>query len=664
MPSPAPTPRGGDAPVRIVYEPGLDGLRAVALLAIFVVHADVGLASGGFLAVSTFFTLSGFLITSLLLIEHERAGRIGLRAFWIRRARRLLPAALIAIAGISVTTTLFGTAGQIARLWGDALASTAYVANWRFILVGDRYGAGFEGEPTLLHFWSLAIEEQFYVLFPLLCTVAFAWARRWRPATALVLLAGVIGSLLAGIIGSSSSRHVDRLYFGTEVRAGELLIGALVGLWWVPRRERPIPGISTLGPILLALMLVLIGTARHQDLVWYRGGLLGYALVTSGVVLAAIASRGIVRALLSWAPLVAIGVVSYGAYLVHWPVFLWLNTGTSLPGAARLVLGTTISIAVAAVSYSLIERPIRERRLLGDPVLVGLGVGLVGVVMLVSGIVAPRLADSRHQVALADTRNRYEESLAKSQAGPGEAPTVAVFGDSTALVTSVGLTIWDDTHSDVRMVEGWANLGCSITSPGEVRSQGKSSPTPEQCVDWLDEWRATVGKTSPDIAFVQFGPWEVYELKPAGISDFHVIGHAELDAIMARNLAAGLEVLLAGSRIVAVATSPYIERGRLNGRSPERAFPESERSRMDRLNQIIRDVARRYERVAVIDLAGFIAAREDDARLRPDGVHFTADTAVELSGLLGPTLASLAPGAEPSLAERPGLLPVLQRSKR
>ena len=105
-------------------------------------------------------------------------------------------------------------------------------------------------------------------------------------------------------------------------------------------------------------------------------------------------------------------------------------------------------------------------------------------------------------------------------------------------------------------------------------------------------------------------------------------------------------------------------RGRLNGRPPERSAPESEHARMDRLNQIIRDVARRYDRVAVVDLAAFIAARDDDARLRPDGVHFTADTALELSGLLGPTLASLAPGADPAAAERPGLLPVSQRPKR
>src|SRR5438132_1449733 len=144
MTTDVPTPAIASRPLG--YQPGLDGLRALALLAIFVVHADIGLASGGFLAVSTFFTLSGFLITSLVIGERANTGRLDLKAFWTRRARRLLPAALVAIAVIVVMTVAIGSTGQLHRIQGDAAAALTYVANWRFIIIGDQYGARFESE--------------------------------------------------------------------------------------------------------------------------------------------------------------------------------------------------------------------------------------------------------------------------------------------------------------------------------------------------------------------------------------------------------------------------------------------------------------------------------------------------------------------------------------
>jgi len=666
-PAEATPPGESSAAARLVYQPGLDGLRAVALLAIFVVHADVGLASGGFLAVSTFFTLSGFLITSLIVNEFATTGRVDLRSFWARRARRLLPAALVVVAIISCCTVAYGSAGQISRLFGDAVGALAYVANWRFIRFGDTYGAGFEGESLLLHFWSLAIEEQFYLVFPLLCAGVFASTRRWRVAGALAFGAGVLLSLATGVVGAARATSIDRLYFGTEVRAAELLVGALLAMWWFPRRARLGDGvhrtIRVAGPIALVTMLALIAIAHSRDLAWYRGGLIAYALVTCVVILSAIEPRGAVRAALSSRPLVAIGIVSYGAYLVHWPIFVWLRTGTSVSGAGRWLLGTALSIGLAAVSYRLLERPIRERRLMSVRALVGAGTVVVLATLLVAGVAGPRLSAARNQIALADARSAVEASLRKTLAAPGEAPTVALFGDSTALVTSVGLGIWDDTNGDVRLVEGWANLGCSIMSPATIRQGDVVQETPAVCAAWLDGWRTAVARTPIDVSLVMFGPWEVFAMKPAGVGDFHVIGSPEIDAVVKRNLAAGIEALLANSKVVAIATSPYVERGRLNRRSPERAAPESEHARMDRLNELMREVASRYDRVAVVDLASFVA-QGDDAKLRPDGVHFTADSAVAVSGSLGPTLASLAPGADTALAARPGLLPVLQAPKR
>lgn len=653
------------APARIAYQPGLDGLRGLHLLAIFLTHADLGWAPGGFLAVSTFFTLSGFLITSLLLVEYATTARIDLRAFWVRRIRRLMPAAVLAVTLISIGTAWLGTAGQVERLGTDALAALAYVANWRFIAIGDRYGAGFEGEPTLLHFWSLAIEEQFYVLFPLLCTVVFAWARRWRPATAVVFIAGIVASIAVGARGSYAGSSVDRLYFGTDVRAAEILVGALLAWWWVPRRghvdDRVHARLRWAGPAGVLLMVALVLTAHSRDPVWYRGGLAAYAVVTAMVVLAAVESHGLTRSFLSWEPLRLLGLVSYGAYLVHWPLFMWLRTQTTVSGATRFLLGTALSVLIAAVSYRAIERPIRERRRYGNWVLAGAGVSLVLVTLLAAGVIGPEAGMARGALALGEVRQAYAYSVGKSMAGPGEAPTVAVYGDSTAVMTSVGLTLWDDTHTDVRTIEGWAEMGCSINSPTMIRYDQHVMPTPAVCSGWLEGWRSVLSSEPADIAYVQFGPWEVYELRPSGQPDFLLIGNPVLDQAIERHLRDGLEAILPHSHVVVVATSPYIDRGRLDGRSPARRADESDPARMDHLNDIIRRVARSYARVAVVELGEFMAARTDDAQLRPDGVHLSVEGALAVCEALAPTLASLAPRADPALAQRPGLLRVSQR---
>jgi len=227
---------------KIGYQPGIDGLRAIALLSIFCVHANIGAAPGGFLAVSTFFTLSGFLITALLATEHANHGRVDLRNFWQRRARRLLPASLVAILLIALATIWLGDASQVDHLPGDVFGSLFYVANWRFLLEGTTYAGEFAGQSPLLHFWSLAIEEQFYLVFPLLVVFAFSMRRRWAHAVYVVFGLGILASLLAGVIASSRGAAVDKLYFRTDIRAGELLVGAIFGLWWAHRGASLSPG--------------------------------------------------------------------------------------------------------------------------------------------------------------------------------------------------------------------------------------------------------------------------------------------------------------------------------------------------------------------------------------------------------------------------------------
>jgi peptidoglycan/LPS O-acetylase OafA/YrhL len=659
---PAPEDAPRPAVARIAYQPGIDGLRALALLAIFVVHADMGLASGAFLAVSTFFTLSGFLITSLLIIEHGNRGRIDLRSFWARRARRLLPASLVAIAVIGLTTLVLGDGTQVRNLAGDTVGALAYVANWNFVLSGTTYGARFGGESPLLHFWSLAIEEQFYLFFPLLATAGLAWMRRWRHGLAAVLGIGVAASLAVGIVGSLRGWAVDRLYFGTDVRSAELLVGALVAVWWVPRRDRLSAAthraIRWAGGGLVVLMLGLIATAESADLIWYRGGLIAYALVTSGVVLAAIEPDGPARRLLGWKPMVSLGVISYGAYLFHWPVFVWLRSDTGLSGGGRLAVGTVVAIILAAISYRLVEEPVRKGVRFPVRVLVPAGVGLVILALAVS-FAAPRISGADEEVTLDGASAEFDNYLAETMAAPGEAPAVGTFGDSTGLVTGLSMTQWDDDNDAVRTVRGSAALGCSIMSPATVRSDGREFRTPDHCDDWQDRWRDQAAVGEIDVAYLQFGPWEVYEMRPDALGTYGVIGDPDIDALIEANLAANVEMLLEHTRVVAIATSPHVEVGRVNGRSPGTAAPESDPARMDRLNEIIVEVASRYPRAAVVDLAGWVDSLPDDNQRRPDGVHFDEAAAAEFTERLSVTLAGFAPMPGQELPDIEGL-PVLK----
>jgi peptidoglycan/LPS O-acetylase OafA/YrhL len=183
-----------DDRARLPHHAGLDGIRGLAVVAVLAYHGGFGWARGGYIGVSVFFTLSGFLITTLLLAEHRRDGRVGLRAFWGRRFRRLLPAAVVALVGVCLFSLTVATPGQRRGIHADVLAALAYVANWRFVFKDVSYGDLFDEPSPVLHFWSLAIEEQFYVFFPLLVVAVLAVGRGRRSVLAggLALLAGSV----------------------------------------------------------------------------------------------------------------------------------------------------------------------------------------------------------------------------------------------------------------------------------------------------------------------------------------------------------------------------------------------------------------------------------------------------------------------------------------
>ncbi len=341
---------------RLVHAPGLDGLRGVALAGVVVFHAGpVGWLTGGFLGVSLFFTLSGYLIGSLLLVEVERTGRVDLGRFWARRVRRLVPALLLTVVGVAVLGR-FVDLGAGARR--DLLGGLTYSTNWLQLAAGQSYGDLFGAPSPGEHLWSLAIEEQFYLAFPLA-----VWAlARWR-GTSIRQSVG-FGAAVVTIAGAGSTWVIaaaDWSYLATPARAPEIALGVLLAT--ASRTEGPkaaAPGWTTIGAAaVVATAWAWRGATLGDD--WIaRGGLAGVAVISAALVGAAARPGPIARAL-SVAPLRMLGLVSYGAYLFHWPIVVWLTPERlDLNPVATFAVRSAVTLALAALSYRFVEQPIRH----------------------------------------------------------------------------------------------------------------------------------------------------------------------------------------------------------------------------------------------------------------------------------------------------------------
>jgi peptidoglycan/LPS O-acetylase OafA/YrhL len=359
-------PAGNDAGrgVRVGYSPALDGLRAFAVIAVIFYHADMTWIPGGFLGVEIFFVISGYLITSLLLAEWNLRGQINLKEFWLRRARRLLPALFVLLLTVLTFAVLF-LPEEVAELRSDALAATGYVTNWYLIFSHKSY---FEavGRPSLLrHLWSLAVEEQFYLLWPLLFTGLMLWLKPRRALFAI--LAGIIASTLLMVALYDPTVDPSRVYYGTDTRAAGLLLGAALAYVWAPLQNHwpKIPDwafdVAGFGSLFGLLLTTLITTEFSPFL--YRGGFLVVGLLTVGLIAASVHPRAkLLSRTLSLQPFVWVGLRSYGIYLWHWPVCMVTRPELDVPltGVPLLILRLALTMILAELSYRFVEMPIRK----------------------------------------------------------------------------------------------------------------------------------------------------------------------------------------------------------------------------------------------------------------------------------------------------------------
>jgi peptidoglycan/LPS O-acetylase OafA/YrhL len=379
----------GTPDVRLPYSPGLDGLRAFAVIAVLLYHADLAWIPGGFLGVEVFFVISGYLITALLLAEWRQRGRIDLKTFWLRRARRLLPALYVLLV-VTLAFAVVFLPGEVAGLRGDVLAAFGYVTNWYLIFGQESY---FEavGRPSLLqHLWSLAVEEQFYLIWPpILALGLWIGATRLRPRRVLrIALFGALASAIAMALLYAPGVDPSRIYYGTDTRATGLLCGAALALLWSPgEKNRPLEArhhrlkLAGRGRFrrrwgwTAPLLLDVLGFAALGGLVWfclylgefqpflYMGGFALVGLATTATIMAVVHPHTLIGArLLGSVPLRWIGVRSYGIYLWHWPVFMVTRPELDVPfdGLPLLALRLAATVILADLSYRYIETPIRR----------------------------------------------------------------------------------------------------------------------------------------------------------------------------------------------------------------------------------------------------------------------------------------------------------------
>jgi peptidoglycan/LPS O-acetylase OafA/YrhL len=634
--------RGGD---RIA---GLDGIRAIAVIGVLLYHAGVKGLPGGLFGVDVFFVLSGFLITSLLLNERRRSGRISLRQFWVRRLRRLAPALILVVLAVALTWGLILHTSQ-PGLRKDSFFALGYGANWWFAFSGQGYFASLAPPSPLLHTWSLAVEEQFYLLWPL-AVVALTrrgghFARRvgwWALGIALAASLATLAQSLAGV-------WTDRLYYGTDTRATPLLIGAACGAWFTARRGRlPATGYAALqlsgwacaGAVVWAMCSV---SGNSESL--YRGGFLLLAAAVAVVILAvATGPSGALARLFSTRVLTYLGRISYGLYLWHWPIFLVVDhQRTGLTGGVLLAVRLMLSLAFAAASYHWVELPIRQGRWHLPRPRVLAPVALTTVVALVV-VVTPAASTGGDVAVASQTRIPVTARIGTPQSRAAAVGTTRILfsGDSLALTLANALSV---SEAPYRIhVDNAGLLGCGVTQLPR-RLAGQLNPSDSTCLNWPVLRTAQVRQDRPDLVALLVGRWELTDQYYDGA--WRSLGDPVLDAYLASQLDRAIDVLTSTGALVALLTVPCMSEPEQPNGAP---YPEADPARVTVFNQLLAAAQERHpEQSRLVDLdaivcpGGRFTAFLSGVRIRTtDGVHFPLAPIGPVAARLLPQLRALA----------------------
>lgn len=656
---------------RLAYRPSLDGLRALAVVAVLLFHAEVSGFSGGYLGVSLFFTLSGYLITRLLLSEEERDGTIDLAGFYTRRAKRLLPAStacLIAVAIVASTTDWFAAVADLRR---DVIGAALQVANWVFLAGEGSYQdlfADSAGQASPVeHYWSLAIEEQFYWLWPIIFVLVARRVRTPRHRLTVVAWATAVAALVAPL--TAAVWGGDAAYWATPARASEILVGAVVAVVVHGRHlsdvdQRVWRWAAPVGLGFLAAGVVLFPSSGGPAF----AGFLPLVGLTSGLVLIGLERSGpaLTHRVLSSRPLVGLGRISYGVYLFHWPIFVLVDQPrVDADGATLLVLRLGLTLAMALMSYFALERPVRSLRAPRPRNVASWSVGAT-VVTLTAALVlipagvgeywrSPTIADAVSAASIepigtaelaplvkittpAPTEQSTSSVLTPTTDSPPPTPTlprlerpvrVVVAGDSTAEALGAGLAVWAGERPDLAQVSLLATAGCGFLLGGEI-NVGEWRPVAPACEEWFaSRFVSEVAKLQPDVVMLHTTSWDVLDRRWSDGT-----ARTPLDPVFRGRLVGDFRslterLLESGVRTVVWVRQPVPNVYWLNG-----GQAQEDPLRHDVVYETVDEVASAQPLdVKVVDLPGWLAGEGliDDQDARPDGVHWSNEAASRIA---------------------------------
>jgi peptidoglycan/LPS O-acetylase OafA/YrhL len=632
------SPSAWSRPSGFAYKPALDGLRAVAVVSVVAFHFGASWASGGFLGVDMFFVLSGYLITSLLVVEWDRTSTVHFVAFWARRARRLLPAVFLVLIAILIWAAFEAHTDQLGTIRSDSIWTLLYGANWRFIASGQSYFEMFRDPSPLRHTWSLAIEEQFYLVWPLvtfICLLA-ARGRRWILATTCVL--GIVTSAVL-MARWYQSADPSRSYYGTDTRAGQLLLGALLALVllaWSPRARAARAGLQAAGVLAAAFCVWAFVDVQDNESWLYHGGFLLFAAAVAIVVAAVVQSWSPLHAVLSLRPVRWVGVISYGLYLWHWPVTIAVTEGRPffgehLSGWTLAAVRVGLTVGAATLSYYCIEVPIRDgvwlrgraARVLAP--VAGIATAVV-IVVATAGATAPaKFLVAQPNSVQSNTAPTPTTPLPMSETQLGVA-RMLLLGDSVAYTLGDALQTEAGTHGVA--FSAATRPGCGMTTAIPLRDDGSQIPWGPDCAKSTAQYESdAVRSTSPHVV-VWLSTWETSDMIANGAT-VHFGTRAGDDMLLAELEAARTRVGVNGARLVLVTVPPPADTSET---TPLRA---DEGARRLHLTGVFRQFAALHPGdVAVVDLASIVCpskgvscpAAVDGVVLRPsDGNHFEGD---------------------------------------
>jgi peptidoglycan/LPS O-acetylase OafA/YrhL len=662
---------------RLAYLPALDGVRACAVIAVMMFHGGIPHMDGGFMGVDAFFVLSGFLITSLLIGEWRQALTIKLGSFWARRARRLLPALLMMLLFVAFFASVIVPKGTYGALRLDALATLLYVSNWHFILVNSNYFNETAASSPLLHTWSLAVEEQFYVIWPLVVLGILHFTRSLR-ALFVLCCAAAIASATWMYVLYDGGVNTNRVYLGTDTRSQCLFIGcalavALVlvtqrsheqgrlakGELWRPKGATGIAVCGALGVAGAAGAVALWVLTTSASSFPYSGGFFLIGLAVAAVILAAVAApRSIVPRVLSLSPVRYVGRISYGLYIWHWPIFLWLDHArTGLYGYELFAVRVLVTFAVSVASFHLVERPIRMGTFVSQwrawlVVPAGVGVVIVAVIAATTGTTA--VASTALGVG---TTGSSTTTTAPSSPTAAQPVRVLLFGDSVALTLGLGMGLPKEQQKYGYVLSDKGILGCGVVFGPEVELMGARDETPNACngtpyspgeppaqQPWPDQWLSAIGEVKPNVVVLLAGRWEVvdreYQGKWTNILNPTFAAYVKYQLEQASKL-----VTAAGANMVFL-TAPCTDEGEQPDGAP---WPEDNPARLAVYNKLVREVAAEHPTTdSVVDLfgaacpGGKYAGTVDGVVIRTasDGVHFTVAGGEYLAPKLMPAIVA------------------------